>query len=220
MSGQDKPLRELVRETLLKKVGSGELGPGERVVEARLAEDLNVSSIPIREAIRELVAMGVLEFAPHRGAWVRKVSLRETVEALEIRSSLEPLAAKTAVPRLQSRCADLRRTVQAAVAAAARRDFVAFQQHNQRFHRAIVEASGNGVLLRLWDSMAFEVRTRFVLEYLTAFDPATLAREHEPIVDAIEQGDAKRAAGLLKSHSRGLVRYLKQQMRADQRRVK
>jgi DNA-binding GntR family transcriptional regulator len=67
--------------------------------------------------------------------------------------------------------------------------------------------------------MAFEVRTRFVLEYLAAFDPGALAKQHEPIVDAIEQGDKKWAAELLRSHSRGLVRYLEQQMVADQRRI-
>jgi DNA-binding GntR family transcriptional regulator len=217
MPSREKPLRELVRETILERIGAGELSPGERVIEATLAKELGISSIPVREAIRELASMKILEFAPHRGAWVRKISLRETIEALRIRAVLEPMAAQTAVPRLRGRCEDLRRTVQAIVAAARCRDFVALQQHNQQFHRAIVDASGNRVLLRLWDSMAFEVRTRFVVEYLTAFDPVTLAREHEPIVEAIERGDTRKTAGLLKSHSRGLVRYLKQQLAAGRR---
>lgn len=66
-----------------------------------------------------------------------------------------------------------------AVGAASQRDFDAFQQHNQRFHRMIVEASDNSVLLRLWDSLAFEVRTPFVLEYLTSVNPVLLAEEHK-----------------------------------------
>jgi len=79
-------LRDQIRETLLKRIGAGELQPGDRIVEARLAEEFGVSSIPIREAIRELVAMRVLEFANHKGAWVRQISLAETVEGLEIKA--------------------------------------------------------------------------------------------------------------------------------------
>jgi DNA-binding GntR family transcriptional regulator len=219
MLTREAPLRELVRETLLKKIGAGQLGPGERIVEAALAEELGVSSIPVREAIRELVSIRVLEFAPHRGAWVRKVSLRETIEALRIRAVLEPMAAPAAAAQSRDWRANLRRAVQSLMAAARSRDFVALQEHNQRFHRMIVEAAGNCVLLRLWDSMAFEIRTRFVLEYLTSFDPAALARDHELIFDAIDRGDAKRTARLLKSHSRNLVRYLKQQQRLQEGRA-
>ncbi len=218
MCAKKKSLRETVRETLLERIGSGELSPGERVMEATLAEQLGISSIPVREAIRELVAMGMLEYERNRGAWVRKVSLTETLDALKVRAAFESLAAQTAVGHLQGNCTRLRQVVRAIVTAARKRDFVAFQQHNQQFHRMIVEASGNGVLLRLWDSLAFEVRTRFVLEHLTSVDPLTLAKEHETIIEAIEQGQVKRAASLLKSHSRHLVRYLKQQARAKQKR--
>lgn len=203
-------LRELVRQSVLEKIGSGELNPGERVVEAALGAELGVSSIPVREAIRELVAMGILEFAQHRGAWVRKVSLRETIDTLRVRAALEPLAAETAVERLRGHCGPLRAAVRGILAAACKHDLAAFQLYNQQFHRAIIEASASEVLLRVWDSMAYQVRTRFTLQYLTAVDPVTLAREHEEIVDAIEQGDGKRAAALLRSHSAELVGYLTQ----------
>ena len=95
--------REVIREALLRRIGSGELAPGERIVEARLAGELGASAIPVREAIRELVSIGVLEFANHRGAWVRVVSLRETTEALEAQAALA--AART----LKGERADLKR---------------------------------------------------------------------------------------------------------------
>jgi DNA-binding GntR family transcriptional regulator len=216
MLTREIPLRELVRESLLRKIGAGEIVPGERIVEAALAAELGVSSIPVREAIRELVSMKVLDFARNRGAWVRKVSLRETIEALRIRAALEPMAAAAAAKQGRDWLAKLRRMLQSLMAAARNRDFVAFQEHNQQFHRAIVEAADSGVLLRLWDSMAFEVRTRFVLEYLTSFNPVRLAAEHELIYNALNRGDAKAAARLLLSHSRNLVRYLKQQQRLQE----
>jgi DNA-binding GntR family transcriptional regulator len=201
-----------IREWLLDQIARGELAPGDRVIEADVAAQMKVSSIPVREAIRELVAMGILQAEPHRGAWVRQVSLLETVHAFRIRSVLEPLAAHSATASLQGHCQQLRRVVKAIVRASRRGDFAEFQHHNQIFHRTIVEASGNRVLLRVWDSLAFEVRTRFTMDYLTTIDPVAIACQHEPIVDAIDCGDAELAAALLQSHSGGLVEYLCAQM--------
>jgi len=197
-----------IRDTLLDRIARGRLQPGDRVIEAQVASEMNASSIPVREAIRELVAMGVLQSAPHRGAWVRRVSLLETIQAFKVRSVLEPLAAASAAPRLQGKCQGLREVAKQIVAAAKKRDFASFQHHNQIFHRAIVEASDNQVLLRVWDSLAFDVRTRFTMDYLTTVDAVAIAREHEPIVAALDRGGAAEAAALLESHSTELVDYL------------
>jgi len=209
-----------IRERLLEQIARHALRPGDRLVEAKIAEEMGTSSIPVREAIRELVAMRILESAPHRGAWVRQVSLQETIEAFEIRASLEPLAAEPAAQKLKGKCSSMRRTVRAIVAAARKADFAEFQHHNQVFHRTIIETSGNQVLLRVWDSLAFEVRTRFVMDFLTTADPIVIAREHEPIAEAFELGDEDRAAALLRSHSNGLVQYLRQQTAAGSRTQK
>lgn len=200
---------EQIREVLLKRIGSGELAPGERIVESRLTKEFAVSAIPVREAIRELVAKGFLDSAAHKGSWVREVSVTETIEAFGVRAALESLAAMTAANALRGNCGKLRKVCKAIVAAARRRDFDAFQRENQAFHRAIVKASENGVLLRVWDSLAFEVRTRFALEFLKTADFVAIAREHESIVDALDAGDAQRASQSLHSHSGRLVEYLR-----------
>lgn len=203
-----------VREYILQQIATGELLPGERIVEARVAEHFDISAIPVREAIRELVTMRVLEAAPHRGAWVRNVSLQETIEAFEIRSVLEPLAIPAAAVAFCGNASRLRELSRRLVSCAKRSDFTEFQKHNQEFHRSIVATADNGVLLRVWDSLAFDVRTRFVMDFLTVVDPVALAEEHEPIVEALDAGDARSAARLIKSHSMGLVKYLKQQAAA------
>jgi DNA-binding GntR family transcriptional regulator len=149
---------------------------------------------------------------PHHGAWVREISLLETIQAFQVRAALEPLAVASAAPRLHGKCHRLRQVAKQIVGAAQKRDFASFQHHNQVFHRAIVEASDNQVLLRVWDSLAFEVRTRFTMDYLTTVDPVAIAREHEPIIAALDRGDADRAAALLRSHSMELVDYLSAQM--------
>jgi DNA-binding GntR family transcriptional regulator len=89
---------------------------------------------------------------------------------------------------------------------------VKYQDQNQHFHRAIVEASGNQILLAQWDSLAFEVRTRFLLDYLKSVDPQILAREHEEILRGIELEQTETVAGLLMSHANHLVEYLLKQM--------
>jgi DNA-binding GntR family transcriptional regulator len=207
-------LRDQIREAVLERIGSGSLAPGDRIVEADLAGEFGVSAIPVREAIRELVAMRVLEFANHRGAWVRQVSLAETIEALEVKAVLEALAGRLAAPRLCRGCAGLRRECDAILKASKKRDFVAYQNHNQVFHRMIVEAAGHSTLLRMWNTLAFEVRTRGILQFLEKADPVALAREHKTVLDALAAGDGEKAGALLANHSNDLVAHLREEMKA------
>ncbi|MCP5116472.1 MAG: GntR family transcriptional regulator, partial [bacterium] len=198
-------LREQVRDWLLQRIGSGELAPGDRVMEGRVAGELQVSPIPVREAIRELVAMNVLEAAPNKGAWVRRVSIVETIEALCVRSALEPLAVRLAGEALSEHCSKLTELATAIVRAAEQRDFAAFQKHNQEFHRAIVVAAGSSVLLRVWDSLTFEVGARSVIAAIPHADPSEIAKEHQSIAHALASGDLDRACALLGVHALGLV---------------
>ena len=204
-------LSDQIRDTLIERIRTGALRAGDRVVESRLTKEFQVSTIPVREAIRELVAMRMLCSESHRGAWVRDVSVTETIEAFEVRKVLEGLAAKNATPHLASKCKSLHKLVRELVASARKRDFETFKQLNQRFHRTIVEAAGNGALLRVWDSLDFEVHTKFTMEFLRSEDPVAIAKEHGPIVDAIEAGDATKAGRLLQAHSVHLIAYLKKE---------
>ncbi len=209
MAVNRSPLREQVRDWIIQKIGAGHLAPGQRVMEERLARELEVSPIPVREAIRELVAMNVLESAPNKGAWVRQVSVSETIEALYVRAALEPLAVRLAGAALKEHGPRLKRLSAAIMQAATKRDFTAFQKHNQEFHRTIMLAANSRVLLRVWDSLAFEVSARSVIEAIPQADPREIGRDHRLIADAIEAGDLDRACALLGAHSLGLVDYLK-----------
>lgn len=204
--------RERIREALALRIGEGRLVAGDRIVEADLVREFGVSAIPAREAIRELVATGVLDFAPHRGAWVRRIGMVETIEALEVKAALEALAARRAAAALRSRCGDLRAAVDAIVRSARTRDFVAYQKHNQTFHRTIVEASGNRTLIRIWERLAFDVRTRPIMEFLRREDPVHIAREHRAVFDALRRGAGGEAARLLAGHARRLIDHLEAEM--------
>jgi DNA-binding GntR family transcriptional regulator len=206
--------REVVRDALLRRIGSGELPAGTRIVESQLAVEFGVSSIPVREAIRELVSMGVLDFANHRGAWVREVSLAETIEALEVKAALEGRAALAAAPVLAGRCKPLRALCKALSGAARAGDFARYQELNHDFHHTIVAASGNALLVRIWDSLGFQVRTRVILEFLEGADPVDIASEHEEIVESLDEGRARRAASLLADHASGLIAHIRRTMEA------
>ena len=203
-----RSLRDFVRETLLARIARGEMPAGFRVIEAVLVEEFDISATPIREAIRELVAMGVLEARHNRGATVREVSLKETKEAFQVRASLESLAASILTVRINEQCNTLRQAADEIVKAASSGDFAAFQEHNQNFHRTIVASCNNSVLLRTWDSLFFQVRTRWTMDYLQSVDPIAIAKEHLPIVDALEIGNLSHAALLLATHSNHLVDFL------------
>jgi DNA-binding GntR family transcriptional regulator len=211
-----KSLREFVRDVLLERIARNELSPGQRIIEATLVKEFSISATPVREAIRELVAMGVMDAQNNKGASVRQIRLDQTIEAFAVRAALEALAAPPATTRLQGQCQDLRRAAERIIKAAKRADFADFQEHNQTFHRTIVEAAGNSVLLKVWDSLFFQVRTRFTMNYLRHVDPVAIALEHVPIVDALDSGDCTLAASLLASHSNHLVEFLKTEQRTQQ----
>jgi DNA-binding GntR family transcriptional regulator len=211
-------LSQQVRNHILNKVSTGELAPGDKVIEARIAAELHVSTIPVREAIRELAAMRVLNYWVHRGARVREVTVSETVDALHVKGVLEALAARLAGKKLRRSLAELQQYSDHIQEAARRHDWVQYQDQNQLFHRMIVQTAENQILLRLWDSLAFDVRTRFIMDFLRIVDATELAREHNEILQAIGVGDTGRVAELLSDHANKLVEYLMEQKAADNSR--
>lgn len=213
-------LSEQVAKHILKKISSGDMKPGDRVVEARISEELNVSSIPVREAIRELVAYCVLEYVMHKGAQVREVSMRETIDALEVKAALEPLAAALAEPRLAGIIPKLSKCIPKMRQALQQHDHVTFQARNQDFHRLIIEAADNAILLRLWEHLAFDIRTKPIMDYLALADPEQMIDEHQSVIDAIEEGDIEKVAAMLKVHSINLASHLKEKIEKSAEEVK
>jgi DNA-binding GntR family transcriptional regulator len=208
-------LSQQVRNHILNKIATEELAPGDKVVEARIATELNVSTIPVREAIRELAAMRVLDYEVHRGARVREVTVSETIDALRVKAVLEALAAKLAGEKLKNVLEGLQHSSKQIQDAARRHDWIVYQDQNQVFHRLIVESAANPILLNLWDRLAFDVRTRFIMDFLRIVDPTLLAGEHDQILQAIEKGNTDGVSRLLSYHANGLVEYLVEQRAAN-----
>jgi DNA-binding GntR family transcriptional regulator len=92
-------LSSQVKDRILTWIVQGDLPPGSRLVETRLAQQLGTSQAPIREALRDLATLGFIETQPYKGSWVRKPTKRELIEAVEVRAELEGLAARQAAVR-------------------------------------------------------------------------------------------------------------------------
>jgi DNA-binding GntR family transcriptional regulator len=189
-------LREQIKELLLERILAHRYAPGDRLVETRIAQELGVSQAPVREALRELETLRFVESAPFRGTWVRGVSDRELAEIYPIRAALEDVAARAAAERLAGEVAPLEREIRTMARA---KDLHEQVEHDVRFHKLIVEASGNARLVELWESLQVEART-MITAIRTGLDPMEVARRHEPIVAALRRRDADAAGQEIRRH--------------------
>ena len=193
-------LADQVREHLLAGIIGGRYAPHSRIVETQVARELGTSQAPVREALRGLQAMGVVEISPFRGARVRRPSRREILEAYAVRVALETLAARLAIPRLTD--AEIEeldgygRTMEAAVAAG---DGHAVAEADAQLHSRIVELTGNGTLLRTWLSLQPHSRT-YLSFIVPGADPAWSAHLHTPILRAIRRRDVEAAVAGIEAH--------------------
>jgi DNA-binding GntR family transcriptional regulator len=193
-------LADQVKDRLLEGILSGHYPPDSRIIETQVARELGTSQAPVREALRGLEALGVVEITPFRGARVRRPSRREIVEAYAVRSALEGLAASMAVPRMtEADIAELARHLEAMRAAAREGDGHGVAEADARFHGRIVELADNGALERVWRSLEPFSRTYLTLAVPGA-DPAWSAALHEPIQAALEGRDTEAVVAALHQH--------------------
>ncbi|MGZ6345757.1 MAG: GntR family transcriptional regulator [Candidatus Limnocylindrales bacterium] len=193
-------LADQVKERLLEGILSGRYPPHSRIVETRVARELGTSQAPVREALRGLEALGVVEISPFRGARVRRPSADELLEAYTIRSELEALGARLALPRMTD--TDLEELIsfgEEMQRAARRHDPHGVAVADAGFHGRLVTIAANGALARVWRALEPFSRT-----YLTLVVPGADARWaanlHLPILAALRERDAEAVVRALDRH--------------------
>jgi len=189
-----------LRTLILQRIIDGQYPPGHRLKELQLAREFNTSQAPVREALRELEATGVIESEPHRGSRVRTVSERELSEAYQVRAVLEQLAGELAAGQFSGSETLLQRQADKVRRAYEKGNMQEYARHDLAFHRMIVAAAGNQVLLENWDALRFDIRTRLFLGHSKPSLQSTLDL-HDEIVKALIQGKRKLAGQLLRMHS-------------------
>ena len=201
-------LREQIRELLLERILKGELQPGDRIVELQIAQELGTSQAPVREALRELQSLGFVEHEPYRGTRVRRITEEELAEIYPVRAALEELAAQEAASRLDGKVEELEREFEAMREAADRDDLQDLATHDATFHRLIVEAAGNRVLLDTWRTLRVEARV-VVTALKTDIDLDELAELHRPLLEALKKGSPKKAGEAIWQHFETLRTMMK-----------
>jgi DNA-binding GntR family transcriptional regulator len=195
-------LSSQVKDRMLQWILEGELAPGSRIIETQVARQLGTSQAPVREALRDLATLGLVDVHPYRGARVREPDAEELIEAMELRGELEALAARSAARAIdEATLQRMRELLDEMRASAARGDAHTQAMQNSAFHTCVITASANRTLQRLWAMLEPFART-----YLTATVPGAdlhwLAERHVAILEALEARDADRAAEVMREHAR------------------
>ncbi len=196
---QRDSMAERIKEILLKRILSGELAPGTRLIELQVAKELNTSQAPVREALRQLEAMELIVTETYKGSRVREVSEQDIREAYLVRAALEELGGQLAAKFLQGKVDRLKKEAEAIRKAASQNNTPQYAKHDHNFHRMIVEAAQNRILLRSWDSIAFEARIQMRITK-GKLDLSRVQEDHWNIISALDEGNGGIAGRLLRKH--------------------
>lgn len=187
-----------IREFIVEGISAGRWQPGERIVERRIATELGVSQGPVREALRQLEALRLIESLPNRGARVRPFTERDMVEIFPVRAGLERTAVELALPRLAERLDVLEQQNRSLAEAAESGDLDAQIRLSIGFHRVVVESSGNQLLMSVWESLGIELWTTLSLR-LHNTEIYSKSAEHAALIEAFRRQDPD-APAMLHDH--------------------
>ena len=195
------PLRDVVFQTLRQAIITGEIAPGERLMEIPLAKQLGVSRTPVREAIRMLELEGLVAMIPRKGAEVARITEKDLRDALEVRCALEELAVVLACKRITSEGKEkLKAACIAFREAISTKHVPSIVDTDIAFHDAIFEATQNPRLITLTHNL-WEQVYRYRVEYVKDFSyHDVLVSEHDAITNAILIGDTEKGREMMRNH--------------------
>lgn len=213
------PLRDVVFNTLRQAILTGELKPGERLMEIHLAKKLGVSRTPIREAIRKLELEGLVTMIPRRGAEVAQITEKSMNDVLEVRRALDVLCVELACDRItEEELEQLKAACEAFEAAVKTKDAKKIAHADVALHDIIVCATGNQRLIQLVNNLS-EQMYRYRFEYIKdSSQHETLVKEHRVIYQSIAGKDKKTAAAAAKTHIDNQKKAIIRQIRFERER--
>ena len=196
-----RTLVEMATEKIRDMIVAGRLSLGQRVSENQLAEELGISTTPVREAFSNLARQGLLTIAPQKGTYVFTLASGELNQLCELRGALEPVAMRLAAERFPEQLvARLAAIVTAMDEALARKDIPFYLSLDTAFHDALLASCGNPYLVGAYDLISAKVAT---LRYKLGTDPHHVAkshREHRRILEAIRAKRISNAIEILYGH--------------------
>lgn len=204
-----KVFREEIRNTIREAIFKGELRPGDRIIETYWAKEMGVSQGPVREAIRDLEALGLVETVPFKGSRVRSLTEKDIQDNYSVRICLESKSIRDVITTLtdeqmQVLTEQLREILEQMDDCAVHGDLRAFTDCDTAFHRAIIDATGNEVLLRLWEQC--NMRNWVAVSALTdAESLKQLQSGHQRLFAAICDKNEEEATTTIEHHLTSLM---------------
>ena len=212
-----KTAQEAVLVEIREQLLNGRLQPGDAIRPDVIGEQLGVSAVPVREALRILEGEGQVRYRPHRGYLVTELTADDLMEMYRIRELLEAEAVREAISNLQE---DDIQTMRSAIEdmELARDDVVKIRAANRRFHFALLDAAQMPHLSRminwLWD--ASEPCHYRSANFMHEENLERVAREHQQILDAVIAGDASKIIDELTKHQRHAFEVVREELKVEQ----
>jgi serine phosphatase RsbU (regulator of sigma subunit) len=208
MVGANGHLNELGRVRLTRELFCGRYRPGQRVRLREIAAKYGLDNDAVLKLFVEFQSLGLITLSGKFSAVIHPTNSKEMQEAYEIRAAIEEIAGRTAADALKENTAELQKELDAMRAALGTGDLDACAEHDVKFHKAILQASGNKILLRVWEALVFDARIRISIAKVSQ-DLPEVVESHQPIVDALRNGRAREASLLLRNHVETFAEYLK-----------
>jgi DNA-binding GntR family transcriptional regulator len=196
-------LAERAAEAIVLGVASGALQPGQRLVEVELARLLQMSRVPLREALKILEAQGIVESTPHRGTRIATFDEARIDEICEARLALEKIAMRGAMAAYRNDpalIARLDKILAAMERAALHMEWIEISKADLDFHREICRVSGNAIVQKLWDALARHVLIVFGKEIRGERDAKAIVPQHKRLRDILAAGKAEALDDELDQH--------------------
>lgn len=217
---RDTSLAKLVREDLLEHILKGLIKPGDRISEPDVASRLQVSRVPVREALRELESSGLVVSRKHAGVFVRAIEAKEVQDLYEIRSLLDSFAGAKAANLAAAPRQELGQALGASIAlmmaAQEAANLAAYYSENLHFHWLIVQGAHNEQLSRTYQEVVQKLHLARLQSLSHVTGMKTSIAEHQNITLAIANGDSERAKNLLATHVASAYARLKPSITAGQ----
>lgn len=200
---EQSPLRVQIADRLRRAIVTGRLRPGTVLVETALAEQMNVSRAPIREAIQILEGDGLVETVAYKGKRVKPLTVREVTETYDMRQVYEVMAVRRIVANgvdvapLWEPCREM-----AEAGAAGDRDSLIVA--DEKFHRLLIRLADHGLLLASWNSIYLRVHQIMALRNDRRVPLSDIAANHPPIVKALAERNMDLAVALISDHTHSL----------------
>ncbi|HVI10263.1 MAG TPA: SpoIIE family protein phosphatase [Candidatus Binatia bacterium] len=198
----------LGRARLARELFSGRFRPGQSLQVDRIAVEQGMDKELVLKTLAEFQALGMITLADDFSASVNSPDPKGMQEAYEVRAALEEIAGRAAAATLGGNVTSLLGELDGMRTAFQDGNLDACIEHDINFHRSILKASQNEFLLRVWDSLALDLRMRAMIGNLSEH-MLEVVESHQPIVDALQKGRGKQAGLLLRNHVETFSEYIK-----------